>query len=343
MLFFSIIISILLLVGVGIFIAVILPCRATEYKNLQQQCIQQRKQIQQQTDEAKELTNQLMFLRKDIDDYNSKRNQAFADMQWQMDELHTVMEKTAKANKEASNNFANLLEAYTDNLDKAYSNLEQEYENNKKELFLSYDQEQIRLINELEQQKAKNAIVLTAIEAEIEKLRTSREALIDAQRREQEIQQQQEFYSLQIAEIDLNDIRMLEKIKPSLSKPRVLSMLIWTTFFRTPMTTLCNNILGAKQVCGIYKITNKKNGACYIGQARDIGERWKQHAKCGLDIDCPVGNKLYAAMKQDGLWNFTWELLEECPSEQLNEKEKFYIDIYDSKNFGYNSTMGVGK
>jgi hypothetical protein len=42
-------------------------------------------------------------------------------------------------------------------------------------------------------------------------------------------------------------------------------------------------------------------------------------------------------MQEDGIQNFSWELLEECPRELLNEKEKFYIDLYDSQSFGYNT------
>jgi hypothetical protein len=41
-----------------------------------------------------------------------------------------------------------------------------------------------------------------------------------------------------------------------------------------------------------------------------------------------------------GLWNFSFELLEECSKELLNEKEKFYISLYQSKDFGFNSTQG---
>ena len=66
------------------------------------------------------------------------------------------------------------------------------------------------------------------------------------------------------------------------------------------------------------------------------GNRWKEHAKCGLGIDAPAANKLYKAMQEDGIWNFSWELLEECPREQLNEKEKFYIELYQSNDYGYN-------
>ena len=71
-----------------------------------------------------------------------------------------------------------------------------------------------------------------------------------------------------------------------------------------------------------------------------FGDRWKQHAKCGLGIDTPQGNKLYQSMLEDGLWNFTFELLEECSREELNKKEAYWIQMYQSDKFGYNSTKG---
>ena len=43
---------------------------------------------------------------------------------------------------------------------------------------------------------------------------------------------------------DLKDISILDSIKPKLNNPRILSMLIWQTYFRKPMTDLCNNIIG---------------------------------------------------------------------------------------------------
>lgn len=62
-----------------------------------------------------------------------------------------------------------------------------------------------------------------------------------------------------------------------------------------------------------------------------------------MGIDTPAANKLYKAMQADGIWNFSWELLEACPQSELNEKEKFYINLYQSYNFGYNSNSGIGK
>lgn len=43
---------------------------------------------------------------------------------------------------------------------------------------------------------------------------------------------------------------------------------------------------------------------------------------------------------QHGLENFSFELLEECSREQLDQKEKYFIELFDSKNFGYNGQAG---
>ena len=55
--------------------------------------------------------------------------------------------------------------------------------------------------------------------------------------------------------------------------------------------------------------------------------------KCGLGIDTPANNKLYEAMMKEGLSNFTFELIEECNNNLLDEKEAFYIDLYNSKKY----------
>lgn len=175
---------------------------------------------------------------------------------------------------------------------------------------------------------------------ELDKIRATRAAAQQALTREKEIKEQLSFYCLSANEQDLADIKVLERIKSQLNKPRILSMLIWSTYWQKPMTALCNNVLGTSTICGIYKVTNQQTNECYIGQSVDIAKRWKDHAKCGLGIDTPANNKLYKAMQEEGIWNFSWELLEVCPREQLDEKEKYYIALYMANDFGYNSTKG---
>lgn len=178
------------------------------------------------------------------------------------------------------------------------------------------------------------------IEDKLQTLKNTLTAGVEAQLREREKEQQLDFYRLKVSEQDLSDIKTLNTIKSMLFQPVILSKLIWSTYFQKQTTELCNRILGLNKKCGIYKITNILTEQCYIGQSVDIATRWKDHMKCGLGIEASATNKLYNAMQADGVWNFTFELLEECSRELLNEKEKFWINMYQSDKFGYNSTKG---
>lgn len=175
---------------------------------------------------------------------------------------------------------------------------------------------------------------------EFEKIKKSYTSAREAQIQEEKIQKEADFYCLHLSEEDKITIKLIEDLKPRIPNPRVLCMLIWSTYYQKQMTTMCNKILGEGTVCGIYKIQNKKNGFCYVGRATDVSSRWKTHVKCGLGIDTPDRNKLYAAMREYGLTNFTFELLEQCEKDALNEREKFYIDLFQAYTYGYNSTIG---
>ena len=264
------------------------------------------------------------------------------------------LEKNIREKKEqltdSENIIDNAFQSYVLLLENNYAKAEEEYDNLKEKLIHAYDQLQADLAIENEKtnqefsnEYAKKLKDIQEVENQIKKLQDLRNATIQANLREEEMKNKLSFYSLTVDAVDLADIEILDSIKPKLAKPRVLSMLIWSTFFQKPMTTLCNNVVGAKVKTGIYKITNQKNNMCYIGQAVDISTRWKEHAKCGLEIDTPINNKLYQAMIRDGIWNFTWEVLEECDKALLNEKERSYIEIYQSNIYGYNSTIGNKK
>lgn len=227
-------------------------------------------------------------------------------------------ERLDNAKKNTQKHLQGYLEIYSDNLEQAYQEAEDRYDKAIAKLTLEFE----------------------AVNTELDKIKATRLAAIQANVREQEIKEKLDFYCLTPKTADINDIKTLERIKPQLNNPRILSMLIWSTYFQKDMTALCNKILGLKTITGIYKITNQENDKCYIGQSVDVAKRWKDHAKCGLGIDAPQGNKLYKEMQEIGIWNFSWELLEECPREQLNEKEKFYIELYQSKDYGYNTTKG---
>lgn len=94
---------------------------------------------------------------------------------------------------------------------------------------------------------------------------------------------------------------------------------------------------------GIYKITNILNGKVYIGQSVCIESRWASHRSRPFQVTSPTYNyPIYRAIRKYGLQNFSFEVLEECLEEELDNKEIYYISLYDSLNpkKGYNLTQG---
>ena len=239
--------------------------------------------------------------------------------------LSTIQNAIDNQQEMSSNAFKN----YCDILEKKYKEVEEEHDMEIEALNTAYSNLQLKLLREAEE-----------VRSDLDKIKATRAAAIEAARREKDIENNLTFYCLDISDADKRDIAKLEALKPSLNKPRVLSMLIWQTWFQKPLKALSANVVGATDATGIYKITNIKTKECYIGQAIHIKDRWAEHAKCGLGIDTPAGNKLYKAIQEFGLWNFSFEVLEVCPQNQLNEKEKYYIDLYSSYDYGYNSTRG---
>lgn len=88
---------------------------------------------------------------------------------------------------------------------------------------------------------------------------------------------------------------------------------------------------------GIYKITNTINNKSYIGQSINIASRWAEHKRLSATKDQRI---IYRAIRKYGLENFTFEVLEECQEEELNNREIYWINFFDSFENGYNMTYG---
>lgn len=67
----------------------------------------------------------------------------------------------------------------------------------------------------------------------------------------------------------------------------------------------------------------------------NIADRWKQHIKRGIGAEAPTRNKLYPAMLEFGVENFTFEIVEEVDRSQLNDREDYWQDYFHAKDFGY--------
>ena len=91
----------------------------------------------------------------------------------------------------------------------------------------------------------------------------------------------------------------------------------------------------------IYVRKNKINGKQYVGQTkRSVEDRYAEHIQEALNTNKNL--HLYNSIRKYGIENFQFEVLEECLKSELNNKEKYYISLFNSTDpkKGYNLTTG---
>lgn len=86
---------------------------------------------------------------------------------------------------------------------------------------------------------------------------------------------------------------------------------------------------------GIYKITSP-SGKIYIGQSIDIEKRFSHYQKL---YNCKSQTKLYRSFLKYGVNKHNFEILEECKILELNDKERYYQDLYSVLKTGLNCKL----
>ena len=115
-----------------------------------------------------------------------------------------------------------------------------------------------------------------------------------------------------------------------------LYKLIYDVFYKKPLNDMINRVLQGKEFCGIYRITNLKTNEAYIGKSTNIKTRWQNHCKTAIGLDGMARTKIHSAMKEYGIDNFSFEVLEKCTKENYSEREKYWINFYETNVYGYN-------
>ena len=178
------------------------------------------------------------------------------------------------------------------------------------------------------------------IRTELDEFRLRRAAINEEILRQKQIEEQQDFYRIQIDPNEINDIEILRDTARRLQRPEIINKIIWSGYYQKPLAELRKRLLPNGDISGIYKITRLKTNEIYIGQTTSIDKRWQEHVKSALGVGTLASSQLHRVMAADGCENFTFEVLEETPKEKLRERESYYIDFYDSKNYGLNSVRG---
>lgn len=175
---------------------------------------------------------------------------------------------------------------------------------------------------------------------ELEEFRRKREVVNQEILRARALEEQQDFYRIQLTPEAIRDIAVLEDVKPKLSKLDLLDKLIYDVYVKKSADEMIKRVLEGRAPSGIYKITRLKTGEVYIGKSTDIKSRWQQHSKSVFHCGTISHSMLHTTIERDGIENFTWELLEEVPKDKLTEREKYWISFYGSQKYGLNERIG---
>lgn len=294
------------------------------------------KKTQEYNLDIEQLNNNLIDKKQQLENETKELQIGLASLQAKRDEVQSSISSLEQQAKESADIFYQKnMEIAQTNLDKSlenasnyYTTQTEQYQNDYKEMMADCAQSISDLIN---QKKIELEKLDLAIKEQSEKVNAS----VEASKRAEEIRSQSDFYKLVIPEEDLDEIKELREVEKHLRNPEPLNKVIWKCYYEKPTTDLIGRVIGSGTHTGIYKITNLTNQMCYVGQAANLAERWKQHIKRGLGADPVTKNKLYPAMKAIGVENFSFEVIEECERSKLDEREDYWQDFFKAKEFGY--------
>lgn len=240
------------------------------------------------------------------------------------------------SSKQAAEDYYKMaLEVQQNSFDKEIERISNELEKNRQDAELIYEnllKESVQ--NYLEQIEEKQAKI-NFLTKKFDLLQNNVNIAVDASKRKLEIDQKQDFYRICLSNEDIAEIARLREVLPYLRDKTPLNKVIYKVYYEKPLTDMIGRVIGTGTHTGIYKITNIQTQMCYVGQAVDLAARFKQHVKRGVGAEDWTQNKLYPAMYSTGVENFTFEVIEECEREKLNEREDFWQEYFHAKDFGY--------
>ena len=294
------------------------------------------KKTQEYNLDIERLNNNLIDEKQRLEDETKQLQIGLASLQAKRDEVQSsIFSLEQQAKKSADIFYQKNMEIAQTNLDKSLENASNYYTTQTEQYQSEYKGMMadcaLSVSNLLNQKKIELEQLDLAIKEQSEKVNAS----VEASKRAEEIRSQSDFYKLIIPEEDLDEIKELREVEKHLRNPEPLNKVIWKCYYEKPTTDLIGRVIGSGTHTGIYKITNLTNQMCYVGQAANLAERWKQHIKRGLGADPVTKNKLYPAMKAIGVENFSFEVIEECERSKLDVREDYWQDFFKAKEFGY--------
>lgn len=282
--------------------------------------------------ENKELEIQNFNLKEVYNKYQSDINILNIQKETLKDNLSDLKETQAKAAKDFYDQALSIAEtSYEQELDRISEDLCDKREE-AKQFYLKTIEEGLQAYKDAVEEKEKEFSYwngrIIALQADVQ-------TALEAAKRKVEMETQQDYYRICLSDEDVAEIKRLREVLPYLRDKTPLNKVIYKVYYEKPLTDMIGRVVGPEPRTGIYKITNINNEMCYVGQAANIADRWKQHVKRGVGAEDWTQNKLYPAMYALGVENFTFEVVEECDRSELNQREDYWQLYFHAKDFGY--------
>ena len=274
-------------------------------------------------------------------------------------ELHDVEERYNKSIRRAADS-----EKQTQLLiDSQSARLEREEQLKKELLEVQFEQmqeknqEQIKLLyqhklNEAETnfQKLKEELdniikekqgEIQIIQNELGEYKAKQDAINQEILRHEKLKNEQNFHKINLEEMAKTDIHYLLSIEKNINNKELLHKLIWSEYIQRPFNIMLNKNFGLhvpKNV--IYCIERIEDGKKYIGKTSgEVSKRWTDHIKNSLNIGTIKRQPIHDALFNN--WDgFTWSIIEEVKDDKLSEREKYYINFYQTDKYGFNIKSG---
>ena len=273
-------------------------------------------------EENKQLDKEQGFYKQELQEYQFKIGKSRVEN----DQLNARKEEL---NKDIANSLRQV-EQLKESFETTEEQFKRNYMNERKDWVEARQDEYLCMqedfVEQFREENSKKIAAAKELTAKLAELRSAADAATEVAKRHAEEENFIAYHSLQLEERALADIKKLEDIVPSVSAEagEAIAKVIWKVYYEKPFGDMVGRILGNSHPTGIYRITNARNSKCYVGQAVDIGDRWRQHIRRALNAEPRTQNKLYPAMYKEGLQNFTFEIIEECSRDKLNEREDYW-------------------
>lgn len=183
-------------------------------------------------------------------------------------------------------------------------------------------------------------IDLSELKTLIEEYKAQRDVINEEILRSRAMESQQDFYRVQFDVETLGDIEILNSMRPRLQKFELFNKFLYSNYISKPTKEMVKRVLAGRNPSGIYKVTNIDTKEIYIGKSVTVATRFENHIKSAYGLEGVADSQFQRALKKYGVDHFTWELLEEVPKDKLGEKEKYWIQFYGTKEYGYNMKEG---